>query len=615
MGERTAEMADIKYYDNGNIKSEAIYDENGRAVRYSEYDNDGKITKETDFATAGEGNAFCIRRYEYDENGRMSSINIENHDSSAGIASRVITDYDEQGNIESVRNFEVVEKDDGTREETAYDNAGRPIETVVYGYENLTYGVERTLTEYNEEDYVTRETVYTNVFYDSEDGRMIRTENLELRSDVTFEIDDMGRLTREITTTGSYDTYGERTERTEYEYGDNGEITKETFYNDTTNSGTVTEYDADGNRTARTEYKVRDNNLFSDNVVRKFTFDVKTGAPVRVEETYYDTSERNFPPQKSIEVSGGVITQHIYDEKGRETERIEINTNGGTIEKTGFGYDDGAELKSSTVTRYEGVPTEHKDILKNYGFMPKVDYGNYSYYMNGNSKGLEKYTVSSIEREHSGGETVYAKVSEYKDVSISLVGSRDIERRVVSVTEYDENGNRVSRLENRYDGNPITPSYTKYEFNERGEIALKTEFRAEWIDVNEERNVTKYDEDGKVISESHTVYMEDGSQTVTRTEYEDGVKKDEITVNYDKDGNIVKAEHDGDALDRGASRGEEDERAIDERAADAEEDFDKYVEERWGDEYTDEDWSEEDPDEYCDDFDDDWENEDWGDIE
>lgn len=615
MGERTAEMADIKYYDNGNIKSEATYDENGRAVRYSEYDNDGKIIKETDFATAGEGNAFCIRRYEYDENGCMSSINIENHDSSAGIASRVITDYDEQGNIESVRNFEVVEKDDGTREETAYDNAGRPIETVVYGYENLTYGVERTLTEYNEEDYVTRETVYTNVFYDSEDGRMIRTENLELRSDVTFEIDDMGRLTREITTTGSYDTYGERTERTEYEYGDNGEITKETFYNDTTNSGTVTEYDEDGNRTTRTEYKVRDNNLFSDNVVRKFTFDAKTGVPVRVEETYYDTSERNFPPQKSIEVSGGVITQHIYDENGRETERIEINTNGGTIEKTGFGYDDGAELKSSTVTRYEGVPTEHKDILKNYGFMPKVDYGNYSYYMNGNSKGLEKYTASSIEREHSGGETVYAKVSEYKDVLISLVESSDVERRVVSVTEYDENGNRVSRLENRYDGNPITPSYTKYEFNERGGIALKTEFKAKWINVNEERNVTKYDEDGKVISESHTVCMEDGSQTVTRTEYEDGVKKNETTVNYDKDGNIVKAEHDGDALDRGASRGETDERTIDERAADVEEDFDKYVEERWGDEYTDEGWPEEDHDEYCDDFDDDWEDEDWGDIE
>lgn len=615
MGERASEMADIKYYDNGNIKSEATYDENGRAVRYSEYDNNGNIIKETDFATAGEGNAFCIRRYEYDENGRMSSINIENHDSSAGIASRVITDYDEQGNIESVRNFEVVEKDDGTREETAYDNAGRPIETVVYGYENLTYGVERTLTEYNEEDYVTRETVYTNVFYDSEDGRMIRTENLELRSDVTFEIDDMGRLTREITTTGSYDTYGERTERTEYEYGDNGEITKETFYNDTTNSGTVTEYDADGNRTARTEYKVRDNNLFSDNVVRKFTFDVKTGVPVRVEETYYDTSERNFPPQKSIEVSGGVITQHIYDENGRETERIEINTNGGTIEKTGFGYDDGAELKSSTVTRYEEVPTEHKDILKNYGFMPKVDYGNYSYYMNGNSKGLEKYTVSSIEREHSGGETVYAKVSEYKDVSISLVGGRDIERRVVSVTEYDENGNGVSRLENRYDGNPITPSYTKYEFNERGGIALKTEFRAEWINVNEERNVTKYDEDGKVISESHTVCMKDGSQTVTRTEYEDGVKKNETTVNYDKDGNIVKAEHDGDALDGSASRGETDERTIDERVADVEEDFDKYIEERWGDEYTDEGWPEEAPDEYCDDFDDDWENEDWGDIE
>lgn len=608
-------MADIKYYDNGNIKSEAIYDENGRAVRYSEYDNNGNIIKETDFATAGEGNAFCIRRYEYDENGRMSSVNIENHDSSADIASRVITDYDEQGNIESVRNFEVVEKDDGTREETAYDNAGRPIETVVYGYENLTYGVERTLTEYNEEDYVTRETVYTNVFYDSEDGRMIRTENLELRSDVTFEIDDMGRLTREITTTGSYDTYGERTERTEYEYGDNGEITKETFYNDTTNSGTVTEYDEDGNRTTRTEYKVRDNNLFSDNVVRKFTFDAKTGVPVRVEETYYDTSERNFPPQKSIEVSGGVITQHIYDENGRETERIEINTNGGTIEKTGFGYDDGAELKSSTVTRYEGVPTEHKDILKNYGFMPKVDYGNYSYYMNGNSKGLEKYTASSIEREYSGGETVYTKVSEYKDVLISLVGSSDVERRVVSETEYDENGNRVSRLENRYDGNPITPSYTKYEFNESGGTILKTEFKAEWINVDEERNVTKYDEDGKVISESHTVCMEDGSQTVTRTEYEDGVKKDEITVNYGKDGNIVKAEHDGDALDRGASCGEEDERAIDERAADAEEDFDKYVEERWGDEYTDEDWSEEDPDEYCDDFDDDWENEDWGDIE
>lgn len=608
-------MADIKYYDNGNIKSEAIYDENGRAVRYSEYDNNGNIIKETDFATAGEGNAFCIRRYEYDENGRMSSVNIENHDSSADIASRVITDYDEQGNIESVRNFEVVEKDDGTREETAYDNAGRPIETVVYGYENLTYGVEKTLTEYNEEDYVTRETVYTNVFYDSEDGRMIRTENLELRSDVTFEIDDMGRLTREITTTGSYDTYGERTERTEYEYGDNGEITKETFYNDTTNSGTVTEYDEDGNRTTRTEYKVRDNNLFSDNVVRKFTFDAKTGVPVRVEETYYDTSERNFPPQKSIEVSGGVITQHIYDENGRETERIEINTNGGTIEKTGFGYDDGAELKSSTVTRYEGVPTEHKDILKNYGFMPKVDYGNYSYYMNGNSKGLEKYTASSIEREYSGGETVYTKVSEYKDVLISLVGSSDVERRVVSETEYDENGNRVSRLENRYDGNPITPSYTKYEFNESGGTILKTEFKAEWINVNEERNVTKYDEDGKVISESHTVCMEDGSQTVTRTGYEDGVKKDEITVNYGKDGNIVKAEHDGDALDRGASCGEEDERAIDERAADAEEDFDKYVEERWGDEYTDEDWSEEDPDEYCDDFDDDWENEDWGDIE
>lgn len=615
MGERTAEMADIKYYDNGNIKSEATYDENGRAVRYSEYDNDGKIIKETDFATAGEGNAFCIRRYEYDENGRMSSINIENHDSSAGIASRVITDYDEQGNIESVRNFEVVEKDDGTREETAYDNAGRPIETVVYGYENLTYGVERTLTEYNEEDYVTRETVYTNVFYDSEDGRMIRTENLELRSDVTFEIDDMGRLTREITTTGSYDTYGERTERTEYEYGDNGEITKETFYNDTTNSGTVTEYDADGNRTARTEYKVRDNNLFSDNVVRKFTFDPNTGVPVRVEETYYDTSERNFPPQKSIEVSGGVITQHIYDENGRETERIEINTNGGTIEKTGFGYDDGAELKSSTVTRYEGVPTEHKDILKNYGFMPKVDYGNYSYYMNGNSKGLENHIASSVEREYNNGREVYVKVSEYADVSINLVGDSYTERREISITEYDENGNRVSAQENRYDGSPVSSSYTKYEFNERGGVVLKTEFRAEQINVSEERNVTKYDEDGKVISESHTVCMQDGSQTVTRTEYEDGVKKDEITVNYDKDGNIVKAEHDGNALDRGASCGEEDERAIDERAADAEEDFDKYVEERWGDEYTDEDWSEEDPDEYCDDFDDDWENEDWGDIE
>jgi antitoxin component YwqK of YwqJK toxin-antitoxin module len=607
VGERASEMADIKYYDNGNIKSEATYDENGRAVRYSEYDNNGNIIKETDFATAGEGNAFCIRRYEYDENGRMSSINIENHDSSAGIASRVITDYDEQGNIESVRNFEVVENDDGTREETAYDNAGRPIETVVYGYENLTYGIERTLTEYNEEDYVTRETVYTNVFYDSEDGRIIRTENLELRSDVTFEIDDMGRIIRETTTTGRYDMYGEQTERTEYEYGDNGSITKETFYNDTTNSGTVTEYDEDGNRTARTEYKVKDESFLSDNVIREFTFDPDTGMPVRVEETYYDTPERQSSPLKSIEVSEGVITQHIFD-NGRETERIEINTNESTIEKISFRYDGDGELKSSTDTRYESVPTEHKDILKNYGFMPKVDYGNYSYYMNGNSKGLEKFTASSIEREYSGGETVYAKVSEYKDVLISLVGSSDVERRVVSETEYDESGNRVSRLENRYDGNPITPSYTKYEFNERGGVALKTEFKAEWINVNEERNVTKYDEDGKVISESHTVCMENGFQTVTRTEYEDGVKKSEITVNYDKDGNIVKAENDGDALGRGTSSSETDERTIDEQVTDVEEDFDKYFEERWGDEYTDEGWSEEDHDEYCDDFDDDWDD-------
>jgi len=272
-------------------------------------------------------------------------------------------------------------------------------------------------------------------------------------------------------------------------------------------------------------------------------------------ESSITTGEDNTIIETRTRTQSGQIEQIIYNENNNAIKQNTQNTDG-TTTSTVFKYENGIKIGDITHFDAEGnvTGTGHIAYAEDGSWVENTEYTSGEYANSEVSTTFDKFgmtTSKTIKNENENVKNV--NITDYKNGSPKIttyyendvmVGKCEYEIRTdgshietatkadgtkKTVTEYDANGNEVSRIQSEYTEGCKQLSQTEWQ----GDTLTKT---TNW----------KYDEtSGNLLQETETEYQDDGetAKSITITGYDQftGAPSDACTVIFDEQGNPVEA--------------------------------------------------------------------------
>ena len=331
-----------RYDDDGSILYERVRecDEYGNETRYQSvwYGEGGEISYLTEYQYDGKGNQIEYRYLSYNSDGSIREFQHKSGAYNADGNEIEYTEYDENGNTESMKKYEY-DAAGNLIQEINYDNSGKIVRQVKIEYD--TAGNETTWQCYDEYGKLSIQRRYTR----DERGNLIQyDEYFEGRTKKEeYESDEKGNVIQYI----EYDSDGNVNKIREYEYDENGREIKCIRYED---NGTVgywreSEYDENGNEIRFSSYNITGNQEYC------------------MGESKYDENDRKI--YYSYECNG-IVTQmwkKVYDEDGYIIKEITAYYDRDTGQKTGekvceYTYDE-KKNRTKYSTDYKGKEAEN----------------------------------------------------------------------------------------------------------------------------------------------------------------------------------------------------------------------------------------------------------------
>ena len=308
----------------------------------------------------------------------------------------------------------------------------------------------------------------------------------------------------------SYDSQEQMTGYYQYEYNDQGKVSRCTWY---TPEGVMksyyeSEYDSQGRESKQLNY---DENGFQDYAL-------------------YEYNDQGRVTVYSVYDSQDQITRRSeYDNLGRTLQSISYDQNGKADYTTKYEYNQGGFC--SQTTEYQA------DLL--------TAYRTYEYDERGKRITMSKYssdqTLEYVGEYNEQGEI--SKESYYEKGALNYS----------NVYEYDQDGNCIKT--SNYDADNALTSYTTKEYDDQGNRVEEKRYRGDDTlssvnEYNAENRVSKYslyDENGKLSSYFEYEYDENGHRVKMSGYESDGTLQKYTTYEYDAQGNVIKSsDYNGD---------------------------------------------------------------------
>ena len=429
-----------RYDDDGSILYERVRecDEYGNETRYQSvwYGEGGEISYLTEYQYDGKGNQIEYRYLSYNSDGSIREFQHKSGAYNADGNEIEYTEYDENGNTESMKKYEY-DAAGNLIQEINYDNSGKIVRQVKIEYD--TAGNETTWQCYDEYGKLSIQRRYTR----DERGNLIQyDEYFEGRTKKEeYESDEKGNVIQYI----EYDSDGNVNKIREYEYDENGREIKCIRYED---NGTVgywreSEYDENGNEIRFSSYNITGNQEYC------------------MGESKYDENDRKI--YYSYECNG-IVTQmwkKVYDEDGYIIKEIDAYYDRDTGQKTGekvceYTYDE-KKNRTKYSTDYKGKEAENFRWERKYD----EDSRGTNFYLYDNEKEVSYQSKTGY--DENGRIINYIGYDKYGNVLVKRETEYDTFGKVIRENEYDTAGNLIRYFENEYDDFGSLTRQTMYE--------------------------------------------------------------------------------------------------------------------------------------------------------